>query len=80
MTLLRLTAFAMTGAWVAVVAVVCAVLHSAAVIDADIEAISFHPSTPRPCPQCHVDGVALIDPDGVALCTSCRCSYESVQL
>jgi hypothetical protein len=80
MTLLRIVAVAVTGAWVAVVAVVFAVFHSAAIIDADIEAICFHPSTTRPCPQCHVEGVALVDPDGVALCTSCGCSYESVQL
>jgi hypothetical protein len=34
----------------------------------------------KPCPMCHLEGRALVDADGVALCTSCRCSYEVVTL
>jgi hypothetical protein len=80
MTPLLIIAAVVIVPWVAVVAVIVAVLHHAAVVGARMDAIAAHPSTTRACPLCHVEGVALIDPDGVALCTSCRCSYESVQL
>jgi hypothetical protein len=80
MTLLRIIAVAVTGAWVAVVAVVVAVLHSAAIIDADIGAMAATRSCSKPCPQCHLEGAALVDSDGVALCTTCGCSYEVVAL
>jgi hypothetical protein len=80
MTLLLVIPVIVIVPWVAVAAVVLAVLHHAHDVGARHDAMCAHPSTTRPCPLCHVEGVALIDPDGVALCTSCRCSYEVVTL
>jgi hypothetical protein len=66
--------------WVAVVAVVLAVLHHAHDVGARHDAMCAHPVMFQPCPQCHLEGAALVDSDGVALCTTCGCSYEVVAL
>jgi hypothetical protein len=66
--------------WVAVVAVALAVLHHNAKIRDRHDAICAHPVMFQPCPQCHLEGAALVDSDGVALCTTCGCSWEAVAL
>ena len=67
--------------WVAVVVIGLAIVSMAKIADERHAVMMAQPAaSDRPCPLCHVEGAALVDPDGVALCTECRCSYEVVAL
>jgi len=66
--------------WVAVAAVGLAILSMSKLADARYDAMCAPTPSTRPCPLCHTDDPALVDPDGVALCPVCRCSYEVVAL
>lgn len=79
MTLLLIIAVIVIVPWVAVVAVALAVLHHNARIRDRQDAMCAHPVMFQPCPQCR-DAGPLVDSDGVALCTTCGCSYEVVAL
>jgi hypothetical protein len=80
MTLLLIIAVIVIVPWVAVVAVALAVLHQGARVRDRYESMCAHPVMFQPCPQCHLEGAALVDSDGVALCVSCGCSWEAVAL